>query len=151
MSVKDPSESPSQKRRGVIAVCVREGRLLVIQRSRHVAAPLKFCFPGGAIEDGESESEALVRELREELNVTVTPLERLWQSETDWGVELRWWLADLETDADIRPNPEEVAGFYWRSPDELRKLSGLLSSNLAFLGAMDAGEFSVDGLDSSGD
>jgi len=44
--------------RGAVAVVVRSGRLLLIRRSRFVvAAPRAFCFPGGAVEPGDDESE----------------------------------------------------------------------------------------------
>ena len=66
-------------RRGVVGVVVRDGRMLVIRRSRSVVAPLVYCFPGGGIEAGESEEEALVREFREEIGVTIRPVRRLWR------------------------------------------------------------------------
>ena len=143
MPVKD-ERSPTVKRRGVIAVCPRGSELLVIKRSDHVPAPGKYCFPGGGIEAGESEEEALVRELDEELGVCVTPIRRLWQSETHWSVELCWWLTDFDQSEAIRPNPNEVAEFHWLSPEGIRALSGVLSSNVAFLDALSAGEFSLD-------
>ena len=81
-------ETEPAPRRGVIAVIVRDERFLVIRRSQHVVAPRAFCFPGGAIEGLESEPQALVRELREELGVDVTPRERLWASVTPWRVAI---------------------------------------------------------------
>ena len=144
MPVKSDQESTRQ-RRGAIAVCVRAGELLVIQRSQQVEAPGAFCFPGGAIEASETEDQALVREMREELNVRIFPVRRLWRSETAWGVDLRWWLAHLPAEERLRPNPEEVAGFQWLSPAGIRELPGVLSSNVAFLDALAAGEFNLDG------
>ena len=46
------------RRRGVVAVIVRDQRLLVIRRASGVAAPGMYCFPGGGIEPGEIEEEA---------------------------------------------------------------------------------------------
>jgi hypothetical protein len=54
----NPHESEPPERRGVIAVVTRGDRFLVIRRSATVAAPRKFCFPGGGIEGTESEPEA---------------------------------------------------------------------------------------------
>lgn len=119
--------------RGVVAVIPRGDRLLVIRRSQHVKAPGMFCFPGGAIEEGETESAALCRELREELGCEVVPRERLWQSVTAWQVALSWWLAELPADALLSPNPAEVESIHWFTAEELRELPLLLSSNRAFL------------------
>lgn len=47
----------------------REGRVLVGQRRRSDRHSLKWEFPGGKVEHGESPQEALVRELREELQI----------------------------------------------------------------------------------
>jgi 8-oxo-dGTP diphosphatase len=53
----------------VAAVIVRDGRVLVCQRNRSGTFPLKWEFPGGKVQSGESPEAALVRELREELSV----------------------------------------------------------------------------------
>jgi 8-oxo-dGTP diphosphatase len=55
-----------------------EGRVLIAQRREDQAMPLKWELPGGKIEIGESPERALVRELREELGVTVE-VGRIWE------------------------------------------------------------------------
>ena len=54
----------------VAAVILRDGRILVCQRSRKDTFPLKWEFPGGKVRAGEEPKNALVRELREELGVS---------------------------------------------------------------------------------
>jgi 8-oxo-dGTP diphosphatase len=120
-------------RRGAVAVILRANRLLVIRRAASVVAPGKYCFPGGGIEDNESEEQALVRELGEELGVTVRPVRRLWQSVTPWRVELAWWLAELDESVELFPNPDEVTSIHWLSIAEMESLEGLLESNREFL------------------
>ena len=44
-------------------------KLLVCQRHHDAAFPLKWEFPGGKVEAGESASAALARELKEELDI----------------------------------------------------------------------------------
>lgn len=131
-------------RRGVVAVIVRQSRLLVIRRSQHVAAPGALCFPGGGIEAGETEEEALVRELREELGVDVRPMRPLWRNVTAWRVDLTWWLAEMNHDAEPSPAPAEVDSICWLTRDELAAAHGLLESNRLFLDALAQGAISLD-------
>jgi len=128
-------------RRGVVAVIVRDGRFLVIRRSASVVAPGACCFPGGAIEPGETEEAALVREIHEELGVPVRPVRRLWHSTTPWGVDLAWWLAAPGPDDHPLPNPAEVESIVWLTGDEMRLTPGLLESNRHFLDALARAEF----------
>jgi len=53
----------------VAAVIVREGAVLICQRCRGDSHPLKWEFPGGKVEPGESPPAALERELAEELAI----------------------------------------------------------------------------------
>lgn len=52
-------------------------RILITQRRADQALPLQWEFPGGKVEPGEAPVDALVRELREELGVTVA-VGRIW-------------------------------------------------------------------------
>jgi len=128
---------------GVVAVIVRDGCFLVIRRSRYVVAPGWYCFPGGGIEAGESEEEALVREIREELGAEICPVRRIWRSTTPWGVNLSWWLSEIGPSVSLSPNPQEVESCHWRTPDQMFGLSQLLESNLEFLDALASGEIDL--------
>jgi 8-oxo-dGTP diphosphatase len=56
----------------VAALILKDGKILVCQRTRHQTMPLKWEFPGGKIEDGEQPRDALRRELDEELGIQAT-------------------------------------------------------------------------------
>src|SRR5215475_12854874 len=57
----------------VVAIIERtDRRILIGQRRKHDSSPLKWEFPGGKMEEGETPEVALARELREELHVTLT-------------------------------------------------------------------------------
>jgi 8-oxo-dGTP diphosphatase len=53
----------------VAALIVKDGKLLICQRTKYQSLPLKWEFPGGKIEPGEQPRDALRRELEEELGV----------------------------------------------------------------------------------
>ncbi|MGA2064416.1 MAG: NUDIX domain-containing protein [Thermoguttaceae bacterium] len=131
-------------RRGAVAVIPRDDRVLVIRRSRSVVAPLTYCFPGGGIEEGESEQSAVVREVREEIGVVVRPVRRLWQCVTPWKVELAWWLAEMPAQAVPAANPAEVESIHWVTPGQMAQLPGLLESNRLFLDLLRRGDICLE-------
>lgn len=130
-------------KRGVIGVVQRADQYLVIRRSQTVRAPGSYCFPGGSVEAGESDVEALKRELREELAIHVQPLRTLWENTSPWGVELCWMLAQVEGDLEWVVNPAEVDWAGWMSLTDMAALDPLLPSNRAFLQAWREGYFDL--------
>ena len=150
MTVHEPEskflpESGGFDRCGVIGLVTFDesvdasARFLVIRRSRHVVAPLTYCFPGGGIEPGETQAEALIREFREELNVDVVPVANFWESVTPWNVHLVWWTASLPAGSDIRPNPDEVESVHWMTIEEMLAEPQTLESNLPILRGLKEG------------
>ena len=57
----------------VAALVVENGKFMICQRPQNKARGLLWEFVGGKVEPGETRAEALVRECREELGVTVAP------------------------------------------------------------------------------
>ena len=120
-------------KRGVVAIAQRRGLFLAIRRGRTVAAGGRVCFPGGHIEPGEAEHEAVVRECLEELAAPVQAGECVWRSVTSWGTALAWWTVSLAEEAVLVPHPVEVDEIFWLSADELLAEPTLLEGNREFL------------------
>ena len=57
----------------VAALVVENGKFMICQRPQNKARGLLWEFVGGKVEPGETKAQALVRECREELGVTVVP------------------------------------------------------------------------------
>jgi 8-oxo-dGTP diphosphatase len=63
----------TQTIRVVAAVIAQDGRYLVTQRRPTAVLPLLWEFPGGKVEAGESDLEALKREVKHRVGVDIEP------------------------------------------------------------------------------
>ncbi|GAA3577514.1 NUDIX domain-containing protein [Nonomuraea rosea] len=108
----------------VAAVIVAEGRrVLAAQRAEPPALAGGWEFPGGKVDPGESEEEALVRECREELGVEVAVGLRVGG---DWplseGYVLRVWMCSLAAGV---PEAREHLALRWLGPGEYYEVEWL--------------------------
>ncbi|MFF5206754.1 (deoxy)nucleoside triphosphate pyrophosphohydrolase [Streptosporangium sp. NPDC000396] len=99
------------------------GRLLAAQRAEPPELAGGWEFPGGKVDPGEDELEALVRECREELDVLI---ETGAQVGGDWplanGYILRVWLAKI---VEGEPEAKEHLALRWLAMDELYEVPWL--------------------------
>ena len=129
----------------VAALIMQDRKILICQRKRTGSFGLLWEFPGGKVEEGESPSTALARELREELGVTATVGKQVYRthhhySEMNQELLLIFFRAALARGA----SPVNLAfeQILWAEPSALpqydflaadRELIGLLSSGAAAL------------------
>ena len=69
----------------VCAIILNQNKILITQRSEKMKLPLKWEFPGGKLEEGENEEEAIIREIKEELNIEILPLKKISSHVHDYG------------------------------------------------------------------
>lgn len=109
----------------VVGALVRERRVLLAYRSRDKRAyPAVWELPGGVVEAGESELDALVRELREELGVhmatgSVSHLCRLTAGPADAPALLSAWLVPEWEGTPANLAPEEHDDIRWFDIDDM--------------------------------
>ena len=111
----------------VAAVIVRDGRVLVCQRSRSGKFPLKWEFPGGKVQSDESPDAALVRELREELAIEASVGAEIHRTnhkyaEVSSAIELIFFAATIESGEIDNRVFEEIA---WVAPRKLAEMDFL--------------------------
>nr|WP_315133677.1 (deoxy)nucleoside triphosphate pyrophosphohydrolase [uncultured Flavobacterium sp.] len=67
------------------AIVIIDNRFLVTQRSEKMKLPLKWEFPGGKLEQNESEIDCVKREIKEEINIVIKIVKKLSSSVYDYG------------------------------------------------------------------
>jgi 8-oxo-dGTP diphosphatase len=107
----------------VAALIWREERFLACQRPAHKARGLLWEFVGGKVESGETREQALIRECREELDITVVPRDifmEVTHEYPDLTVHLTLFNADLPQG---EPKALEHNELRWITVDEIDQLA----------------------------
>lgn len=124
-----------------VGVIHRDGRVLVGQRREVDKHPLKWEFPGGKVEVGESPPQALVRELREELwiNATIGAELARYQHEYPSGNQVRLLFFAVQNYVG-QPRAYVFKQICWTALSELESLD-FLEADLAFVRRLARGDF----------
>ncbi len=104
------------------AIIENNGKVLATQRSASMSVPLKWEFPGGKIDPGESTEECLRRELVEELGICVFVGKTLPHSTYDYPtfvITLYPFVCSIESGEIVL---HEHSSMVWLSPCELHTL-----------------------------
>lgn len=97
-------------------------QVLATQRSAIMKLPMKFEFPGGKIEPGETASECLVREIKEEIDLTITVLKELPANihhYSDFSIELIPFVCEILSG---KITLKEHHSYRWSDPSDLLAL-----------------------------
>jgi len=112
-----PSTDTTLKRAAVtVCIVANEGGMASVlltfrppSLNRHAS---QYALPGGRLDDGETDVDAALRELREELNLSPGPdslLGRLDTFQTDSGYCITPFVSWVEDATLLKPSPDEVA------------------------------------------
>lgn len=104
----------------VAGALISDDGLLVAQRARPVELAGLWELPGGKVAQGESDADALARELHEELGVRVTVGQRIGPDvDLPNGMTLRAYRVTLTEGS---PQPHDHRALRWVSATELEAL-----------------------------
>jgi 8-oxo-dGTP diphosphatase len=107
--------------RVVAAQIERDGKYLITQRKPSSSLPLLWEFPGGRVEEGESDQEALSRELREEMDINVqvgAASVAVTHEYSAYVIDFRVYRCKLLS-PDNRIQKIGIHDYRWVAPDEL--------------------------------
>ena len=108
-------------KRFTAGIIEKNGKILITQRTREDKLSLKWEFPGGKIEKGETPEECLVREIKEELNLDIQITGYFMNSNYRYEtgeIELICYFAKI-TGGELRLNVHAAAE--WIERDRLRE------------------------------
>ncbi len=112
---------PKKRIRVVAAEIERDGHYLITQRRPEGVLPLLWEFPGGRVECGESDPEALARELGENLHANVKIVEEVLSVEREYDayiIDFHVYRCDL---LDCQAQPRKVHDLRWVTVAELEQ------------------------------
>ena len=124
-----------------VAILRENGRVLACQRKKNSRYELKWEFPGGKVESGESVQDCVKRELREELSIDVNTI-GLMQSQVnrydDGGAfEVTYCFVLRFTGTPVNNAFEEIR---WVTLAELQSMD-ILEGNKSFVSKLDESFF----------
>jgi len=111
------------------------GRVLIAQRPAGKALAGRWEFPGGKVTAGESERDALRRELREELGIEIIaarPFMRLTHAYEERDVELSLWIVERFSGS---PRSLDAQALKWVLPAQLPG-EDILEADRPFIAAL---------------
>ena len=106
----------------VVAAIIKKNNLfLIVQRNRNKYLGLKWEFPGGKVLSNETSTDALIREIKEELNVTINVQEKIAEEEyknDKIDIVLHYFLCTLQNG---RMELNEHENFAWVKKKDFNK------------------------------
>ena len=107
------------------ALIKKDNKFLLIDRGY---PPYGFAGISGHIDEGENKFKALIREVKEESNLTVTDYKLVSEEELNWnfcskGIRVHYWyLFECEVSGTPKRNERETKSMNWYTLQEIKKL-----------------------------
>lgn len=116
-----------EKRVSCRAIIIENGGLVTMYREK--ADRVYYTFPGGGINEGETETHCVIREVEEEFGINVTPLKKVYMYENDKTVQnfylCKWISGELGTGEGEEFQPDRNRGIYLPTLMPIEKIKDL--------------------------
>ncbi len=131
----------TEKAQCVVAVILdKDGRALLAKRSLDKRSAPGYWSPiAGQIKPGESEEAAVIREVWEEVGLTVEPIKKVGAFDTrDGSAMLHWWLVEQTSGGTAKICNDEHTELGWFDFSELDSLAPSFEEDVSFLKRLQA-------------
>ncbi len=99
-----------------------DNEVLIVQRGEFTDHPLKWEFPGGKLQSGETLEECIIREIMEELSMEIVICGSLPEVDYDYGHKKIRLIPFICDTLDELPFLSEHLDFKWMNPEDLLKV-----------------------------
>lgn len=99
-----------------------ENELLIVRKGEQTDNPLKWEFPGGKVNKGESDEECIIREIKEELSMDIVICGRMHPVTHDYGNKKIRLIPFICDTLDEIPLLSEHIDFRWCAAEELKSV-----------------------------
>lgn len=121
-------ENQQPLRHAIVALIHDGDDMLVIERAAADTYPGYWSAVTGAMDDGETQQAACIREAREEVGLRIRPVRKVWESVTRRAsFVLHWWQCELVGSREVKADPNEVGNWRWVREREVTALSPMFS------------------------
>ena len=120
-------EKTLNKRRSGRAIIFKEGKMVAMYRERD--GRQYYTFPGGGIEENETEEECVKREVFEEFGLTIEPLKMVYIYENERSLEYfftcKWLAGNIGDGAGEEYQADRNRGVYMQTEIEIANIPNL--------------------------
>lgn len=124
----------SKPQESVVAIIRESKRFLLIKRSRFVESAKGYWCPiSGRVEDGESQEDAVKREVKEEVGLDLEAHKKVKRLlSADKKYMLNFWTTRNHSGS-IKLEPAEVEDFKWLTVGEMRSLQPMFKEDIEIM------------------
>lgn len=101
-----------------------EDEFLLIKSKRDFGRYTGFYYPpGGHLKDNENEQQALIREIKEELNLEIKPIKKIAETDSDIkGQITHWWFCSVK-ESQLQMKKDEIVDIAYFTKEDMERIN----------------------------